>query len=430
MKDNIQIKRRIGSVLPCVDERGLVMLTGARQTGKTTTAELFYRGLPYFNLDAIEFREQLEDVSSFAWAKTVGNAVFDEVQKAPQLLDKIKFAYDAGAIRMSVLLGSAQILLLKNVRESLAGRVFMFELFPLMLGELVAGSQSEPGVTLFERLLDAQDVGDVLSEEASVRVGEEPDRVMAHERYLMTWGGMPGLLPLTDQRRRQWLKSYEATYLERDLGDLARLDDLKPFRRFQKLAALRSGQLLSFSELARDAGVAVETARRYMEYLRVSYQSFLLQPFHENLTSQVVKTPKIFWHDCGLLRSLSGLTPDAPVDGHLFETYVAAELMKLVRTLSLDAQCFYYRTRSGAEVDFLVQTPRGILTMEVKNRRDVTVRDIRSMKPLAIALGARWMGGMVLYRGTSIKPLTPGFWGVPTWRLFGGVDRMHPISPQ
>jgi uncharacterized protein len=215
------------------------------------------------------------------------------------------------------------------------------------------------------------------------------------------------------------LKSYEATYLERDLGDLARLDDLKPFRRFQKLAALRSGQLLSFSELARDAGVAVETTRRYMEYLRISYQAFLLQPFYENLTSQVVKTPKIYWQDCGLLRSLSGLTPDATVDGHFFETYVAAELVKLVRTVSLDAQCFYYRTRSGAEVDFLVQTPRGVMAMEVKNRAVIDRADIGTMKALATALGDRWLGGMVLYRGAAITCLAPGFWAVPTWRLFG-----------
>ena len=230
---------------------------------------------------------------------------------------------------------------------------------------------------------------------------------------------MPGLLPLGEPMRRQWLKSYEVTYLERDLGDLARLDDLKPFRRFQKLAALRSGQMLSFSELARDAGVAVETARRYLEYLRLSYQAFLLQPCAENITSQVVKTPKVFWIDCGLLRSLTGRAADAPMDGHFFETYVASELVKWLRTLHSDAQLFYYRTRSGLEVDFLLQGSHGLLGIEVKSRETVAKTDIGGMKRLAVKLGQRWLGGLVVYRGDRLEELEPGYWAVPSYRLFG-----------
>lgn len=404
-------------MIPSSGQRGLVLLTGARQTGKTTAARKCYASLPYFNLDAIEFRDQLSAVSSFAWAKTVGNAVFDEIQKEPSLLDKIKYAYDEQGIDFSALLGSAQILLLKNVRETLAGRVFVFELFPLMLSELSSdGSTLEP--PLIERLLGADDVAGVLRNTLPVVLGPPADRLLADEQHLLEWGGMPGLLPLDNVRRRQWMKSYETTYLERDLGDLARLDDLKPFRRFQKLAALRSGSLLSFSELARDAGVAVETARRYLEYLRLSYQAFLIQPFAENLTSQVVKTPKIFWADCGLLRSLTGRAPDAPLDGHLFETYAAGELMKILRTKQIDAQLFYYRTRSGMEIDFLLQTAKGILAIEVKNRERADLADAHSMKRLAAALGGKWLGGLVVYRGNRILELDDTIWAVPSARLF------------
>ncbi|MFP4166952.1 MAG: ATP-binding protein [Opitutales bacterium] len=418
MREDLQINRWLRYLLPRLEERGLVLLTGARQTGKTTLVRDLYAALPYFNLDAVEYREQLAAVSTFAWSEMVGAAVLDEVQKEPALLDKVKFAYDEGDLDFSALLGSAQILLLKRVKESLAGRVFVYELFPLMLSELAAGASplAEP---LLGRLLTGARPLEVLEAEPGVLLGRADDDLRRSEQHLLEWGGMPGLLALNLARRPQWLKSYESTYLERDLGDLARLDDLKPFRRFQQLAALRSGQMLSYSELARDAGVAVETARRYLEYLRLSYQAFLLQPFSENLTSQVVKTPKIFWADCGLLRSLTGRDPDAPMDGHFFESYCAAEIVKYLRGLQLNARLFYYRTRSGLEIDFLLQTSRGILALEVKKRETVSVVDTRSMKRVGKELGDRWLGGLVLYRGREVYQIEPGYWAVPAYRLFG-----------
>lgn len=418
MKEDIQFNRWAEQLLPCSDARGLVLLTGARQTGKTTSVRRLYSDISYYNLDAVELRDQLSEVSSFAWAETVGKAVLDEVQKEPSLLDKVKFAFDEGALDFTALLGSAQILLMKNVKETLAGRVFVYELFPLMLSELATGSCVELPTPLLDRLMTGEQPLDVLRREPIVLLGEASDRLKRAERHLWEWGGMPGLLPLDDRMRRQWLKSYEATYLERDLGDLARLDDLKPFRRFQKLAALRSGQMLSFSELARDAGVAVETARRYMEYLRISYQAFLLQPFSDNITSQVVKTPKVFWMDCGLLRSLAGREPNAPMDGHLFETYVAGEIVKYIQTVQSAVQVFYYRTRSGLEVDFLLQTSRGIFTIEVKGRASVGKSDCSSMKRLGKKLGDRWLGGLVVYRGDKLEEIEPKCWAVPSYRLF------------
>jgi predicted AAA+ superfamily ATPase len=418
LKESIQFNRWVEHLFPRSEERGLVLVTGARQTGKTTSTRRLYADLPYFNLDAVEYREQLDAVSSFAWAETVGNALLDEVQKAPELLEKIKFAYDAEDITFSALLGSAQILLMKRVKETLAGRVFVFELFPLMLSELGAGSLPLR-TSLLSRLIAAEAPQRVLESEPRIVLGPAGDTWKRAENHILSWGGMPGLLRLEVGRRPAWLRSYEKTYLEHDLGDLARLDDLKPFRRFQELAALRSGQMLSFSELARDAGVAVETSRRYLEYLKLSYQAFLLQPFSENLTSQVVKTPKLYWADCGLLRSMTGRSADAPVDGHFYETYCASELMKSLRTLQSPADLFYYRTRSGLEVDFLLKTSKGILGLEVKGRDSVRSSDIRPMKRIADELGDRWLGGAVLYRGDELRELETGFWAVPSWRFFG-----------
>jgi len=216
----------------------------------------------------------------------------------------------------------------------------------------------------------------------------------------------------------KWLKDYEYTYLERDLGDLSRLDDLEPFRKFQKLAALRSGNLLSYSELARDAGVSVDTARRYLEYLRLSYQVILLQPYYKNITSSVVKTPKIYWLDTGILRSLSGFWSDPT--GSMYETMVVSELIKWVKTVRSGAEVYFYRTRGGLEVDAIIELNGGIIGIEAKMRKTVSPVDIRPLKDIALKLGAAWRGGMVVYLGDEIRKIAePNIWAVPSRRLFG-----------
>jgi predicted AAA+ superfamily ATPase len=421
MRENIQYKRWLETLLPKPTARTLALITGARQTGKTTSARRCYPALRYLNLDAIEYRLQLEQVTSFGWGVTVGPAVLDEVQKLPGIFDKLKYAFDAHAIDFSVLLGSAQILLLRNVRETLAGRITVHELWPLMLTELVAGPAAAAlAPPLLAGMLGERTVQTVCGAEPEVLLGNTPATLRAAEDYLMTWGGMPALLPLKEARRRAWLRSYELTYLERDLADLARLQDLAPFRRFQQLAAARSGQLLSYSELARDAGVGVETARRYLEYLRISYQAFLLQPYSRNLTSTLVKTPKLYWADMGLLRQATGV--EGISAGALYESYVVSEIAKYLRTLQLDVTPYFYRTRSGMEVDLLLRCARGVLGLEIKARQQVAPTDATRLAEVGKALGREWLGGIVVYRGERIHALREGIWAVPSWRL---LTRKH-----
>jgi len=419
MKDNTQYIRWLDTILPQSSERTLVLITGARQTGKTTSARRCYRALRYVNLDAIEYRLQLDEVSSFGWGKTVGPAVLDEVQKLPGIFDKLKFAFDERAIDFSVLLGSAQILLLRNVRETLAGRISVYELWPLLLTELVAGSSAAALVPpLLADILEKGSVAKVCGAEPEVLLGSTAAHVAEAEAYLLAWGGMPALLPLSEQRRREWLRSYELTYLERDLADLARLQDLAPFRRFQQLAAARSGQLLSYSELARDASVSVETARRYLEYLRISYQAFLLQPYSRNLTSTLVKTPKLYWADIGMLRQATGA--DGISAGALFENYVVSEIVKYLRTLQLEVTPYFYRTRSGMEVDLLLRSDRGVLGIEIKASAKVAPTDATRLAEIGAALGREWLGGIVVYRGQRVHALRENVWAVPSWRLLTG----------
>lgn len=429
MSEEIQYKYRfLMGRMPDPSRKRLVILTGARQTGKTTLIRAAYPDLRYVNLDAPENREALRAIASTSWARDVGAAILDEAQKEPSVFEKVKYAYDDGALSFSILTGSSQILLLKRIRETLAGRVSLFELWPLMMSEIretppgaspMAGRAlgNPPSPPLVDRLFTAAPLREIFADVPGVLLDREEETARRAEAYLLQWGGMPGLLPLRDDERRQWLKDYGFTYLERDLGDLARLDDLSPFRKFQRLAALRSGCLLHYSELARDAGVSVDTARRYLEYLRLSYQTVLLPPYHINLTSAVIKTPKVYWLDIGLLRMLSGVS--GTVTGEIYETMVVGELTKWMKTAGRDGELYFYRTRSGMEVDILLDTPDGVIGMEIKSRRVIAPKDTTALKEVARALGSRWRGGLVIYTGDAIKPLAdPDIWAVPSRRLF------------
>jgi len=417
MKSEKTVDRVLRQRLSPSERRRLVIVTGARQTGKTTLLKRTYPDLRYVNLDAFENREWTREVSSFDWAGRVGQAVIDEVQKEPSVFEKVKFAFDAGTLSFSVLSGSAQILLLSRVRETLAGRAFVYELWPLLFCELAAAVRGVPLVPPFcARIATCENLGALFSSLPSSLPPEEAHALDQVQEHLLTWGGMPELLRLDDEDRRQWLRSYEITYLERDLGDLARLSDLAPFKKFQRIAALRSGGMLSYSELSKDAGVSSETARRYLEYLRISYQMFMLSPYHVNLTSQVVKTPKIYWSDVGLLRQVSGQF--RTTTGALFETFVVSELKKWASTSGSELRLFYYRTRSGLEADLLIETEKGLVGIEIKSHERVDRSDASGLRRIAEAAGTKWQGGMVVYPGSRLFPLCePEIWAVPASRL-------------
>jgi predicted AAA+ superfamily ATPase len=418
MWENIQVNRILSRHLPDASSHQLILITGARQTGKTTLVKKQYEKLPYYNLDAIEYRDQLSSISTFNWSKEVGNSVIDEIQKEPGLFDKIKYAFDEGTLSFSVFTGSSQILLLKKIQETLAGRVSLRELFPFMFRELFDhnGANKEP--ILLERLVSVKKIDKILNVLNSVLIGETSELHNKVEEWLNIWGGMAPLIHITNpDEQKFWLKDYAIAYLERDLADLAKLNDLKPFRKFQQITALRTANLISYTELAKDAGIAIESARRYLEYLRISYQTFLIQPYHKNLTSALVKTPKLYWFDNGLLRHLSGLGFDIDNE-QLYENYVASEIIKYIRTNRLDVKLSFYRTRSGMEIDFILESIYGIIAIEVKNRSTISKSDFTNMKRLSEVLGYEWCGGMVIYRGNKIQQFSENMWAVPSYRLF------------
>jgi predicted AAA+ superfamily ATPase len=425
MNTDQQRFRWLSRRLPPADKRRLVVLTGARQVGKTTLARHCWPDLRYLSMDSFEDRDALRAMRSAAWGRSVGPAVLDEAQKEPGLFDKVKFAYDAGDIDFSVLLGSSRLQPLERVRESLAGRAFVYELWPLMALELMSPQGADPAPPLVDALvMSPEPMATLLEAQPAMLLGADRDPRMEALEHLERWGGMPELLRLDDDERREWLRSYQVTFLERDLADLASLRDLLPFRSLQRLAMLRSGQLLSYAELARDAAMSASTARRYLEYLAISYQVVLLPPYSRNLTSTVVKSPKLYWTDIGLLRHGTGQW--GPITGDMFETLVVTELHKWFTTAARDVPRYFYRTRSGLEVDLLMETPGGLMGIEIKSRARAHRRDARGLRALAEHLGASWRGGLVVSRGGPVEPIDSehNIWSVPAHRLLTpGVDK-------
>jgi uncharacterized protein len=415
------LPRYLASRLPRpTDPRRLVVLTGARQVGKTTLSRALYGSdLRYLNLDSPGERERLKAVPAEGWARTVGPAVLDEVQKAPELFDKIKWAYDEGTLAFSVLLGSSRILLLEQVRESLAGRVFLYELWPFAVGELTAhfgGTCPEPPL-LAALLTGPEAFLDRLLPLLDGFVGPQAGAAQAAVQHALEWGTLPTLLQYRPEERRDWLDSYQATYLERDLADLAQLRDLEAFAHCHRLAALRAGKILSYADLARDAGLPITTVRRYLRYLDLSYQTLHLSAWSGNPTVRLIKAPKLIWFDSGIQRALSGEI--GGLRGEQYESTIVAQILITLSSLGVRVNASYLRTAGGLEVDLILENQEGLWAIELKARPQVDVRDATTLERAQRVLGDRYRGGLVVYRGTQVLRLTESVFAVPDWLLLG-----------
>lgn len=386
--------------------------------GKTTLARgLYGEDLIYLNLDSPGERARLAEVPAEGWGAAVGEAVLDEVQKTPDVLEKIKWAYDAGDVDFSVLLGSSRILLLDRVRESLAGRVFLYELWPLTVSELVPhfGGVFSREPLVLRLLRDSLHAPGGFAERlelvADALVGPQLGAAQAAIQHVLDWGGLAPLLQYSAEERLDWLDAYQATYLERDLGDLARLRDLEAFSTCHRLASLRTGGILSYSDLARDAGLPVTTVRRYLRYLELSYQTLRLPAWAGNPGVRLVKAPKLLWFDSGVQRVLSGQVRG--LTGEQYESTVLAQILTTLWSLRVRVEPLYLRAHSGLEVDLVLEQQDRLLAVEVKNRPTVETRDAKGIERARRIFGERYCGGLVVYRGHRIERLSETVWAVP-----------------
>lgn len=350
----------------------VIAITGPRQSGKTTLARARFAGKPYVSLeDPIERAFAEEDPRGFL-ARFPQGAIFDEAQRWPDLFSHLQGMVDenreAGRF---VLTGSQQFGLLAGVTQSLAGRVGMTRLLPLAGAELA-------GVADGTLALDA----------------------------LLWRGGYP-VLHTQAVTPGDWFASYAATYLERDVRQVLKVQDLGVFQRFLRLCAGRTGQLLNLSALAGEAGITHTTARAWMSVLESSDVVYLLPPYHRNFGKRLVKAPKLYFVDTGLACWLlgireAGMLPLHPMRGALFENWVVTEHLKQRYNQGQPADLFFWRDNNGVEADLLYETPSGLIqTVEIKSGQTPTSDYIRAGQKSARFVTAAVATPRLIYGGDT-----------------------------
>ncbi|MBI2895301.1 MAG: ATP-binding protein [Deltaproteobacteria bacterium] len=391
----------------------MVVLTGARQTGKTTLV----RTLPsapdrsFRSLDDLDVLERAREEPDLL-VRESDRLTLDEVQRAPDLLRAIKRVVDdrrrAGQF---LLTGSANLLLMNAVSETLAGRAVYLRLGPL--GEREKSGQPAPAP--WTALLEAA------SAEEAARVLRAVEPCPKRWRDAVLEGGLPPAVSLGPEDRARWFDGYVSTYLERDLQQLSSISDLSDFRRLLRLAAHRLGGLLNRAELARDGGLSRPTAHRWINLMEVSFQVRLLVPFSASRTKRLVKTPKLYLGDTGLAAHLAGIAqPEAfralPNEGAWLEHLLLNHLDNWRETVSPRPELLFWRTPEGAEVDFVLEQGRTVLPIEVKTTSRARREDAASLERfLDQQRGARF--GILVNDGAEVQLVSRRVVAAPVGRL-------------
>jgi len=355
----------------------VVLVSGARQVGKTALCRRTWPEARYVTLDLPAEAESAEKDAEAFLDRHPAPLIVDEIQYAPSLLRHMKVRVDRDRKSGSYLItGSQDFALMQGVTESLAGRCAVLKLAPM--------SAAEAGVTDNEAL-DA-----------------------------FAWrGGWPELHARAELDRELWLGSYLTTYLERDVRNLLHIGNLRDFDRFLRAAAYRTGQLLSLSEMARDVGIAVNTAKSWLSLLQASHQVFLLDPWHVNPGKRLIKTPKLYFEDVGFLLYLFGFSShrDAvanPAWGSIWENLVIAECRKALLNAGKSAPLYYWRTADGQEVDLLFEIGhRRVKAFEIKAAEHPDASALKGLSAFARAYGPDCLAEQaVICRTQTPYPLT------------------------
>ena len=352
----------------------VVTITGPRQSGKTTLCRMTFPDLPYVSLEAPDRRAYAREDPRGFLRSVAGGAILDEVQRAPELTSYLQGVVDEDPTPgRFILTGSRNFSVIEAISQSLAGRTGLLELLPFELEELQRFPDTAPD--LFQALL---------------------------------WGGYPALF---DRRpdREDWLGSYVTTYVERDVRQILNVGNLLAFQAFLGLSAGRCGQLLNLSGLGADAGVDAKTARAWLSVLEAGYITWRLPPWSGNVNKRLVKTPKLYFSDTGVLCHLLGIRSAEqlrvhPLRGQVFENWVLVELRKRVLNAGRRPVHFFYRDRKGLEVDLVARDGRGWLAVEIKSGETI---------------------GRDFFRGLDGLDAVPGFPELRRALVFGGDQRQE-----
>jgi predicted AAA+ superfamily ATPase len=393
-----------------LNDTPVVVINGARQSGKSTLVQSL-RGsdaMPrrYITLDDSAILNAAKSDPAGFINGLQGAVTLDEVQRAPELFLPIKAAVDRDRQPGRFLLtGSADVMLLPGMADSLAGRMEVLSLWPLSAAEVADSPDINRADALFS--------GDW----SALRI-PPCERAELIQRLLA--GGFPEAVARTmAQRRTAWFDAYVQAILQRDVRDLANIEQLTEIPNLLQLLATRSATLLNFAELSRTAGIAQSTLKRYFALLEMLFLVVRVPPWERNPGKRLVKAPKVFLPDSGLLCHFMSVTPASLVakpglPGGVVETFVLAELLKHVAFSSQGLSLWHYRTLSNIEVDFVLENRLGQITgIEVKASATVDGKDFKGLRHLQETEGAVFQRGIVLYAGRELVPFGENLWAVP-----------------
>lgn len=426
-------REEVQPILQALHQMPVVVITGMRQTGKTTLLheEPGLQGRRYVTFDDFA---QLDGARRNPEALLSGDEplTIDEAQKCPELFTALKREIDRKRRPGRFLLsGSANLLLLKNMAETLAGRAVYLNLHPFHRREILgqtghaaflpsffkavaptASKRGSPGEIPFAG-------GAILGPSRPegrprLRLDAPPSAILPAE---LLKGGMPPVCLGEVDDPSLWFRSFEQTYLERDLRSLAQVADLIAFRRVMQMAALRTGQILKQSELARDAGLNSMTTARYLDLLETSFVIARLPAYLKNRTSRLIKSPKLLFTDVGIAAHLAGvkdLSPssDEPLRGYLYETYVAQNLTGLLAAQWPEARLHYWHVQGRREVDFVIEEGRDSLALEVKAGTRWNDDDLAPLETF-MAASKRCRAGILVHNGQDAVHLRDRLWAMP-----------------
>lgn len=402
-----------GLLVERLAEYPIVVLGGARQVGKTTLVQNFAgaAGRTFVSLDHIPTLQR----ATLAPEALIGDAermTIDEVQRAPEILLAVKHAVDQRKTPGRFLLtGSANLLLLKSVGESLAGRAHYTTLRPLTERE----KRGDPELPVWSALMKASSAREALKLLPTAKTWNWKSAALA--------GGFPTAAFASDADvRYRWFENYAQTYLQQDLRNLAQIDDLAGFSRLMTLVSLRTGGLLNQADLARDATLSRTTTQRWLSLLEATYLVTLVQPFFESRAKRLLKAPKLYPGDTGLALYLAGAQDAAWIErmsnsGTWLEALVLNDLLTWREIEPRRPNVFHYRTMGAEEIDFIVEQGQRLLPIEIKSSESVRVENASAVDAFCADFADRAPFGIVAYDGREPVALTERVIAVPLSRL-------------
>jgi len=399
-------------ILDALQTNPVVLINGARQTGKSTLAQ-WIANQEYFEYVTLDDFTVLNAVSRdpIGYLSAFDRPlIIDEVQRVPQLFLAIKQLVDKNRRPGQFLLtGSANVFMLPKLSESLAGRIEIITLWPFSCDELIQKKS-----TLIDQFFS--------SKFSMIQTDDLSRKDLVKK---MITGGYPEMQKLnSDRRRNAWFNSYITTIIQRDVIDISRIEGIQELPRLLSLAAAQSCGLLNLSSLSRDAGLVMMTLKRYLSLLEATFLVKRLSAWFKNIGKRLIKASKIYIADSGLFSYLVGidqnrLDNDPKLIGQLLENYVMQELFKQASWSETLPQIFYYRSVSNKEVDFVLENRAGnIVGVEVKTAATVTSNDFSGLSELKDLTGKQFLRGIVIYTGNKTVPFGENLYAVPVSALW------------